>query len=362
MKGRKLVIEERKPIRSSPPTIQPNGIALIGEAGGEKEEFAGRPFVGPAGRKLDELLEAAGIDRRACFVSNVINATPPKNDFSWFFTRKKAEASADAPHMKGCGWLREPFIGEFDRLHRELEEHNIRVVVALGNKPMQMLTGETKITKTRGTILEVPDAPYVVVPTYHPSYVMRTGGWSDKVVQDLELAAQIAVGGDEEYNIKRTVYVAETLQDIVWFHENYLKDAPAFAFDIETEYKTVGQIDCIGFAPNPHVALVIPIINRDKKDWNYWSEADEIWVRKWIRDQLAREDVRKIGQNVLYDIEYLAREGTRTLGRWDDTMMAAYVLDPEDSRDLAALAVKYSKERVAWKTLADFSGDDKENA
>ena len=62
--------------------IEPNKIMLVGEAYGEAEEKAGKPFVGTSGRILNGILDEVGISRDICYIRNVVNERPANNDFS----------------------------------------------------------------------------------------------------------------------------------------------------------------------------------------------------------------------------------------------------------------------------------------
>jgi uracil-DNA glycosylase family protein len=133
-------------------------VMLVGEQPGDKEDLAGRPFVGPAGRLLDEALEEAGIDRSQTYVTNAVK------HFKWQGRGKRrihqkptwSESTACRP------WL-----------EAELDAIKPRVVVALGATAAQSLLGKDfRVTKQRGELLESPIAEHVVA-TVHPSSILR---------------------------------------------------------------------------------------------------------------------------------------------------------------------------------------------
>lgn len=134
-------------------------VMFVGEAPGEAEDRTGRPFVGPAGEKLDEMIKAMGLSRGDVYVANVLKARPPGNR-----TPLPDEVAACAPFLVEQILAVQP-----------------KAIVALGGSSVRALLGiDTGITRLRGEWLawEPPAgaecAPIPVMPTYHPSYVLRT--------------------------------------------------------------------------------------------------------------------------------------------------------------------------------------------
>ena len=134
-------------------------VMFVGEAPGETEDRVGRPFVGPAGEKLDEMIKAMGLTRGNVYVANVLKARPPGNR-----TPLPDEVAACAPFLVEQILAVQP-----------------KAIVALGGSAVRALLGvDTGITRLRGQWLEwTPPTgaecpPIPVMPTYHPSYVLRT--------------------------------------------------------------------------------------------------------------------------------------------------------------------------------------------
>lgn len=351
-------IDPRPPIEASLPMSPPLRLALIGEAAGEQEEKEGRPFVGASGNKLDDLLESAGIDRSACLVTNVIMKHPPLNDFKFFFGKERGEDRTY--YLRGTGWLKSEYYSEFERLKQELIDNEIEVAVALGGKPLWALTGEERITKCRGTIMDCQLVPGIkVIPTFHPAYVIRTGGWSEDVVADLRLARD-TVGG-VTYASDTEIWIEPTLGDILEFKARYLDAAEQISVDIETEHTKLHQITCIGFSADDKVALVIPFCDFTKRSGSYWGTLeDEMIVWEIVREILERDDTIKIGQNVIFDFQYLYWYGIQAHGPFDDTMLLSHAIAPERPKDLAYLYTTYGTDKRPWKTMVSFSSNNKE--
>jgi DNA polymerase len=151
-------------------------VVLVGEQPGDKEDIAGRPFVGPAGKLLDRALGEAGIDREAIYMTNAVK------HFKWKPDRGGKRRLHDKP-----GWIE---IGAcLPWLMAELAVVRPRVVVPMGATAAQALLGrEARVTALRGQRLEHELAPCVVV-TAHPSSVLRA---RDSAAREEAFAALVA--------------------------------------------------------------------------------------------------------------------------------------------------------------------------
>jgi DNA polymerase len=146
-------------------------VMLVGEQPGDKEDLAGRPFVGPAGRLLDEALAEAGIDRSHAYVTNAVK------HFKWQGRGKRRI------HQKPT-WSESVACRPW--LEAELAAVRPRVVVALGATAAQSLLGKDfRVTKQRGEAVDSPLAEHVVA-TVHPSSILRQ---RDEEARRVELAA-----------------------------------------------------------------------------------------------------------------------------------------------------------------------------
>jgi uracil-DNA glycosylase len=147
-------------------------LVFVGEGPGADEDASGRPFVGRAGELLTKMITAMGLAREQVFICNVVKCRPPGN-------------RAPAPEEVEACW---------DYLLRQLQIIRPEVIVTLGNPATQnLLQTRTGITRLRGTWQELPDhapglAGTAVMPTFHPSYVLRqyTPETRGKVWSDLQ--------------------------------------------------------------------------------------------------------------------------------------------------------------------------------
>jgi uracil-DNA glycosylase len=157
-------------------------IMLVGEQPGDKEDLAGKPFVGPAGQMLDRALEEAGIDRSQVYVTNAVKHFK-------FVPRGKIRLhqKPGTPEIKACRpWY-----------ERELAAIKPELVVAMGATAAQSVLGKiTPINKNRGRLINLDDGTRALV-TVHPSYLLRLPDADAKAheykrfVQDLEIAAEL---------------------------------------------------------------------------------------------------------------------------------------------------------------------------
>ncbi len=156
-------------------------IMLVGEQPGDKEDLAGKPFVGPAGQMLDRALEEAGIDRSKVYVTNAVKHFK-------FVPRGKIRLhqKPNTPEIKACRQWYE----------RELAAIKPDLVVAMGATAAQSVFGKmTPVNKTRGRVIDLTDTRALV--TVHPSYLLRLPDAEAKVreyqrfVDDLKIAAAL---------------------------------------------------------------------------------------------------------------------------------------------------------------------------
>lgn len=152
---------------------------LVGEQPGDHEDREGRPFVGPAGRILDEALESAGIDRRMVYVTNAV-----KHFKFQARGKKRIHRKPDLAEMMACRpWLTS-----------ELQAVRPAVLVCLGATAAQTLIDpQFRVTRERGRFVESDLAPHVIA-TVHPSSILRTDPpdrdeQMEAFVSDLAMAA-----------------------------------------------------------------------------------------------------------------------------------------------------------------------------
>ena len=133
-------------------------LILVGEQPGDQEDLAGRPFVGPAGRLLDEVLDEVGIARNDVYVTNAVK------HFKWTPRgTRRLHAKPTAREMSACRpWL-----------ETEIRAVQPEMLVCMGATAAQSLLGSSfRITRQRGEILKTEYVPWLMA-TWHPSAILR---------------------------------------------------------------------------------------------------------------------------------------------------------------------------------------------
>jgi DNA polymerase len=138
-------------------------LMFVGEAPGADEDIQGEPFVGRAGQLLTKIIEAIGMKREDVYIANVIKCRPPGN------------RNPEPDEVEQC----EPF------LFRQIDTIKPKVIVALGKFAAQcLLRTSDPITRIRGREYKYRDA--ILMPTYHPAYLLRTPSAKREVWEDMK--------------------------------------------------------------------------------------------------------------------------------------------------------------------------------
>lgn len=146
-------------------------IVFIGEAPGKNEDEQGLPFVGAAGKFLNEMLAAAGMDRSDVYITNIVKYRPPNN-------------RDPSPEEKKEFW---PF------LLKQLQIIEPKVVVTLGRHSMEYFLPDMKISQIHGQAKRVPfgDSKLVIVPLYHPAAALYNGSMRQTLIDDFLLVPEV---------------------------------------------------------------------------------------------------------------------------------------------------------------------------
>lgn len=333
---------------SGPPDAR---IAFIGEAPGSDETSEGRPFVGPSGRLLNEMLASVGIARGECYVDNVMQVQPPRNDFGVFY--------------EGRGCPSKMLIEGRERLLTTLERIKPNVIVPLGNEALVTLTGKRGIDKWRGSIIDTRWGK--VVPTYHPAYVLRM--YETRVIVEHDLARAREESTRRECVLPKHEFIIWPSFDATMDYLRGIKHGTRTAFDIETIDR---RVRCLGLATSPSSALCIPfmshggmrpgdtrlLVAQEGSGYNsHWPEEHEMEILRELDRVLGDPEIPLIAQNFPFDSSLLAREfGLVCRGLWMDTMVAQHCVYSELPKGLDFLASIYT--RVPYWSDYDAQSDD----
>lgn len=143
---------------------------IIGEAPGAEEDRRGEPFVGRAGKLLDEMLRAIGLDRETAFIANLLKCRPPHN------RDPSAEETASCRSY----------------LDRQIELISPRIILVVGRIAAQhLLATDAPVGRLRGKRHQLGERQIPLIVTYHPAYLLRSPTQKRKAWQDLVLARQV---------------------------------------------------------------------------------------------------------------------------------------------------------------------------
>lgn len=141
---------------------------IVGEAPGAQEDRQGEPFVGRAGKLLDEMLRAIGESRESVYIANILKCRPPNNR-----DPRSEEVAACRPYLE-----------------RQIELLQPKIILAVGRIAAQnLLSSDAPVGRMRGRAHDLGGIPLVV--TYHPAYLLRSPSQKSKSWRDLCLARQL---------------------------------------------------------------------------------------------------------------------------------------------------------------------------
>lgn len=311
------------------PPIGPKAAKLlfVGEALGEVEAKQSKPFVGPAGQWLNRLFRQIGIDREEVRITNVVSCKPP-NDW-----------------LVGAPWEKAAIAHCSRHLQLVLEEDH-KVVVALGATAGKVLTQDHRYSGLLWHGCAVPILQKVVVPTFHPAYIIRGNhNLTGVVAHDIQKAKEVSEEGYHPDPISLQID-----PEVGWFNDwidTYIesREASWLAVDIETAGKIGKDEDELGedqtpitrinFSYNPDEGVTVP-----------WEEA----YMPGIKRLLSHNGV-KIFWYLHYDGPKLTAQGAPPNGTVLDAMDMWHVLQSDLPKKLGFVAPFYSKQMHPWKHL-----------
>lgn len=300
-------------------------LAVIGEAPGAKEDLTGRPFAGPAGSWLDNGLRHAGVKRETIYCTNVICCRPPNNNMDSFEALEARQCCKPG----------------FDAEIKFLKEHDIKILVPVGNYAVHALDIEGSISKVRGSVYETKYGLFAV-PTYHPSFIMR-GMVKEEVtwISDFDKARTLA---SSNYKVPKEKFILEpSYEQIIDFLRNC---SSLLGVDVETTGldPRTARITIMGIATSAEKAISIPFLREDYQ--SIWTHEQEDHIKKALSNAL--QECETVYQNALFDIPVLRHNGVFVDKADHDVMLAHHIVHPELRHDLGYIVSIYGKTPY-WK-------------
>lgn len=260
-------------------------ILFVGEAPGQQEDQAGRPFVGLSGHLLATAVRLLGIPTDEVAMTNAVRCHPPAN------------RTPKAKEIEACN----------EYLWQDIEDIDPKVIVTLGGKALQAVYKNVSVESVLAQTIE--HRGRIIVPTYHPSWFMK-GNWRkvSTLFVALKKAWRIAREGYERPTVNvevvRTPEDARRVKDLLLAAEHLAFDTETTGLDFLED-----ELICIQFSPIAGQAYVFPVLMNDGEElvpaWDsqtWWSD-----ICPTIADILG-SDVPKTAQNALFDIAFLERE------------------------------------------------------
>ncbi len=306
-------------------------LMILGEAPSYMETAAGQNFIGPSGRELDKICKDAGFPnwRSQCWVTNVCKYEVPPN-----IPPKRIPFTTRA-HSVGID-VQQQLI----ELQNEINSIQPNCILALGGTALWALSGKTKIGKYRGSIMHGMGRKFV--SSYHPAHLLHKAGgeikgYWNRQVMIFDFKRAFAQAQFPELNLpKRVLSVCRSsaqLADFIERHKNH--DRPSV--DIEA----INCIpSCIGIAFTPSEGISIPLWNVRGISSIPDSDLVSVWIL--LAKLLAKSEI--VGQNFKYDQDKIRRLGFIIKKLASDTMLKAFVINPELPKNLAFNTSIYTEE------------------
>jgi uracil-DNA glycosylase len=349
-------------------------IVIVGEAWGQDEETAKAPFVGGAGRILDQMLSDAGIDRADCLVTNVIAKKPQGNQFWRFLEPRESAKGKDKLYGLNAS---EALALEHGRLMRQIDRVKPDVILACGNYAFWAFSDEVRIRYKssdlegnkldgggrllpsgimdfRGSMLRTRDilgSTYRLLPVLHPAGIMRDWASRHLFVHDCRFRVPLALA-DKWDPPEKTIISRPSLHTALAYFEALFYELGFRVTEVSNDVETRrGMITCMSFSTEPNFALVVPFLDkRGSELFSYWaSPADEARVRRAMRRCFTHRNFRAVGQNYNYDRAYIEEEFGCVPKLGFDTMLAQHLLFPGTEKGLGFLSSMYRTHHRYWK-------------
>lgn len=332
-------------------------VILIGEAPGEREENEGRPFVGPAGFELQRTMQAVGLKRADCHITNACLCRPPGNKI------ERAEKDAQARNKKlepddiqqGLGWL-SPIDACRPRLLREIAENSPSGgVITLGGSAYRAATGR------REKPMEVRGGPRQesfgrLLPTLHPSFVMRSRRWTRAFMADMARAVRWFTTG-LAWTDPTSMYLPSSTRLRAWIESE--AGSPFVVYDVETapafpEWEKYDPMEdrlrCVGLSSHDGKrAINIPFRSVEDPNRLFYSESEYREIISILRDFFSSPRWRKAGHNSgYYDRMVIERHFKVTPTPHVDTIGLHKFTEPELPHNLGYVGSIYT-DVDSWK-------------
>lgn len=339
-------------------------VLIVGEAWGASEHGARQPFVGMAGTELTRMLTEAGIRREECLLTNVVHAQPPGNEFTHFLF-PTSDKKLSLGLYKDL-YPRPVLLDGVKNLQLLIETVKPKLIIGCGNIPLWALTSHATVSSSAGykvpggimnwrgsqTFYHTPTGAIPYLPIIHPAAILRSWDLRSITIHDLRRAANYLSGKltwtapgfsyDHFPSYDRVMCVLDALLQEV-------EKAPLeIVVDIETYRRQ--HIVCIGLATSTHT-ICTPFFWFDELGQlvEHFTPEQETTVCGSHKRLLEHPNARVIGQNLIYDYQFILRRLGIKLRMHADTMCMHHLCFPGTPKSLEYLASLYCQHYLYWK-------------
>lgn len=323
-------------------------VLFVGEAPGADEDREGQPFIGRSGKLLRTAIESmSSVKPEQCGISNVVRCRPPRNR-----TPNKTEIQSCTP-----------------RLLAEIKAREPKVIVALGNVPLTMLTGNSGITHYTGRIMPciVPGLEHVqVVGCMHPAYILRADFEMERFIQAFEVVQALLAGEIEDKGGVGEYEVVTSLDTLSKLMKRLTASKDYVSVDTETGALSPFQhkfprLLCLSFSDEIGKGWVVPYDHPESPWSKKGKKKHERGAVKKLLRRFLTSDAPKVLQNGKYDALHCRAVLGVEIKNYRDTMLTHLVLDERHgTHGLDQHAWNYSGMGGYDKPLEDYKKRHKE--
>ena len=316
-----------RPLPNQRPTVAntPYRIAIIGECPSRDDVLTGKPFQGASGRFLSMWLSRAGIVRDSCFIGNICQHRPSRDDIR-LFARDGVEIQDG-----------------LKRLSQDLNDFSPNICLLLGRLPLWAALGVDSLGDWRGSVfistIEGPFKGRKCIASYHPTACLRQYEWAPLLFFDIKKC--LAHAKDKNLTLPhRELRVNLSVNEIIAELEKVKAAKMVIALDIEGY---VDAMSCLSIATSPTYAFIVPFSTKAGSSLHTAEEETRLW--RVLASVLEDPTIPKVLQNSLYDrfvLQYSYKLVVR--GVVDDTMLRHWELYCELEKNLGFQASIYTDE------------------
>lgn len=326
---------------------------IVGDYPSTYDKIRLEPFSGPDGNTLNGMLHEAKISRTECFTSVIYPEVPygrPGDELDAI-----ALPRAKCPHegwkcIDHGFWVHPLVVDGFEALKRRIDLVKPTVIVVAGNLALKLLTGKWGTKSWRGSLLWQEKTAHhcKVIPVYPPATINRDWSLRAVTVHDFRRVLMESLTPEikrPEYSFIVRPNFSQVCQEFARLRGLLAKGPVKISTDIETR---AGHIACIGWATSQTEAFCLPLMCIERPA-GYWSLEEEEYIWTELRELLVHPNWQIIGQNWLYDAQYIYRFLFAKTYAWHDTMISQHCIYPGTPKGLDYLSSLYCDYYVYWK-------------